>query len=162
MAGYLLSRGTVGLWCMAGCLTTTHRKPGHKSKAHLDDILHGPSILARGAEDIPWRAPASASWDLTSSSFSWLGVASLAWNCGLVQPVTVRATQWYLETKLLAIICHLQATALRSFLVYSALEAWVWRWRICPRKGLWEQKGPHSLKLLRHSVLGPEDGSYLH
>lgn len=39
----------------------------------IDDILHGPSILARGAEYIPWRALVPASWDLVPSSFSGLG-----------------------------------------------------------------------------------------
>lgn len=84
----------------------------------IDDILHGPSILARGAEYIPWRALVPASWGLVPSSFSGLGggvIPSLAWTCGLVQPVAVRITQWYLRTKLLVTISHLQTTALRSF-----------------------------------------------
>ena len=39
----------------------------------IDDILHGPSILARGAEYTPWRTPVPASWHLAPSSFSGLG-----------------------------------------------------------------------------------------
>lgn len=84
----------------------------------IDDILHGPSILARGAEYILWRTSVPASWDLAPSSFSGLGggvILSLAWACGLVQLVALRITQWYLKNKLLVTISHLQAPALRPF-----------------------------------------------
>lgn len=83
---------------------------------------------------------------------SWLTTPSLACIHGLVQPVAVRATQWYLDTKLMAITCHLQTTApqILSVLCYSTIEAWVWRRKTCPRKRLWAQKGSHILKPLRH------------
>lgn len=154
----------MGFWCVLGVFGDQATETLVTSlKAHPVRCAWG--FYPCWGGHIPWEFQFSSSQDFSQSSFSWLGTPSLACSHGLVQPVAVRVTQRYLDTKLMTIICPLQTTPPQSpsVLCYSTKEAWVWRRKTCPRKKFWTQTGISQSQAPETSqVLGPAHHSYLH